>query len=71
MLLVFFYIVVFTGLRTATIEYILAPFAHKLGVNKKKERIRFAEQAWIFIYYTAFWSLGMVRIRFRLRVFLT
>jgi hypothetical protein len=58
--LVFHWIVVFTGLRAATMDYILSPLAQWAGLNKKKEKVRFAEQAWVLIYYGVFWSLGMV-----------
>ena len=61
--MVFHWIVVFTGLRVAVMEYILLPLAEYAGIGKKKERIRFAEQAWIFLYASAFWSLGMVSFK--------
>lgn len=51
----------FTGLRAAVMDYLLIPIAQMAGIRRKKEKVRFAEQAWIFVYYTAFWSLGMVR----------
>ncbi|KZF22973.1 LAG1-domain-containing protein [Xylona heveae TC161] len=54
-----FWIVLFTGLRAAAMDYVLGPIAHRMGINKDKEIVRFAEQAWIFIYYVIFWSLGM------------
>ncbi|KAL1859514.1 hypothetical protein VTK73DRAFT_7589 [Phialemonium thermophilum] len=57
--LVAFCIVLFTGLRAATMEYLLAPFAKRRGIEKKKDITRFCEQAWLFIYYVAFWTLGM------------
>lgn len=41
-------------------EYVLAPFAKYMGISKKKEVTRFAEQAWLVLYCTAFWSLGFV-----------
>ena len=41
-------------------DYLLTPLAQIAGIEKKKGRVRFAEQAWIFLYYSAFWSLGMV-----------
>ena len=50
----------FTGLRAAVMDFILVPAAHMAGIQKKKEKDRFAEQAWILVYDTAFWSLGMV-----------
>ena len=58
--MVFYWVVVFTGLRVAVMDYILMPLAETANITKKKERIRFAEQAWISIYDGAFWSLGMV-----------
>ncbi|KAL8824896.1 MAG: hypothetical protein Q9191_004749 [Dirinaria sp. TL-2023a] len=57
--LVFYWIVVFTGLRAAVMDYILEPLAFMAGIEKKKEKVRFAEQAWIFLYSSSFWSLGM------------
>jgi len=56
---VLYWIVVFTGLRCAVMEYVLAPFAAACGINKKKAKIRFAEQAWILLYPTMCWSTGM------------
>ena len=50
-----------TGLRAAVMDYVLVPAAQAAGVAKKKDIIRFAEQAWVFIYSTVFFSLGMVR----------
>ena len=58
--LVLFWIVVFTGLRVAVMDYILVPLAQNSGISKRKKKVRFAEQAWVLIYYGAFWSLGMV-----------
>ncbi|KND87728.1 Sphingosine N-acyltransferase lag1 [Tolypocladium ophioglossoides CBS 100239] len=54
-----FCIVLFTGLRAGTMEYILAPFARLQGVTKRKTLTRFSEQAWLFVYYSVFWTLGM------------
>lgn len=47
-------------------EYALAPFAKYMGISKKKEVTRFAEQAWLVLYCTTFWSLGFVRASFAL-----
>lgn len=55
-----FWIVVFTALRAGFMDYILVPYARWVGISKKKATIRFAEQAWLLIYYAVFWSLGMV-----------
>ncbi|KAJ9155755.1 TLC domain-containing protein [Pleurostoma richardsiae] len=57
--LVAFYVVLFTGLRAATMEHALAPFAQSYGLSKKKDVTRFSEQAWLLTYYLVFWPLGM------------
>ncbi|KAI9762010.1 MAG: hypothetical protein M4579_000646 [Chaenotheca gracillima] len=57
--LVIYWIIIFTGLRAATMDYVLVPFARWGGVEKKKARIRFAEQGWLLIYYGVFWTMGM------------
>lgn len=58
--LVTFWIVVFTGLRAGVMDYVLKPYARWGGVEKPKARVRFAEQAWLLLYYSVFWTLGMV-----------
>jgi acyl-CoA-dependent ceramide synthase len=58
----FFWLVVFTGIRVATMEYVLKPFARAGGISSKKGLTRFAEQGWMFLYYTASWSLGLVSL---------
>lgn len=58
--MVFFWIVVFTGLRAAVMGYILEPFARRGGVKTERGQTRFAEQAWLIVYYCVFWPLGMV-----------
>ncbi|KIW04535.1 uncharacterized protein PV09_04289 [Verruconis gallopava] len=55
----FSWLVIFTGVRVATMEYLLKPFARSNGIKSKKGLVRFAEQGWMFIYYGASWSLGM------------
>ncbi|KAK7433242.1 Sphingosine N-acyltransferase lag1 [Neonectria magnoliae] len=54
-----FGIVAFTGLRAATMEYLLAPLAKLQGITKRKALTRFSEQAWLTVLYTVFWPLGM------------
>ncbi|RFN54946.1 sphingosine n-acyltransferase lag1 [Fusarium flagelliforme] len=56
--LVILLIVLLTGLRDATMRYILSPIAASWGLSKSK-KARFNEQAWLFIYYTTCWSIGM------------
>lgn len=58
--MVSFWIVVFTGLRAAVMDYILMPLAKKGGVKTLRDITRFAEQAWLLVFYTVFWPLGMV-----------
>lgn len=58
-----FWIVCFTGLRVAVMDYLLMPWAISGGIKKKKAQVRFAEQAWLLVYYIPFWALGMVRLR--------
>ena len=55
-----FWIVLLTGLRAATMTHVLVPLARWGGVKKRKGRVRFAEQAWLFLYAAVFFSLGMV-----------
>ncbi|POR38501.1 Sphingosine N-acyltransferase lag1 [Tolypocladium paradoxum] len=54
-----FCFVLFTGLRAGVMDHVLAPLARRRGVAKKKAVTRFAEQAWIVIYCSVFWPLGM------------
>lgn len=58
--MVYYWIVVLTLVRAAILDYVLSPLAQFAGIAKRKERDRFAEQAWILIYSSASWSLGMV-----------
>jgi acyl-CoA-dependent ceramide synthase len=57
---VMFWTVAFTGLRVAVMEYLLDPLARLGGIRTKKGLDRFKEQAWLIIYSTGSWSLGMV-----------
>lgn len=57
--LVSYWFVVFTGLRAGVMDYILMPLAKKGGVKTERDRTRFAEQAWLVIYCSVFWTLGM------------
>ncbi|KAH0562786.1 hypothetical protein GP486_002580 [Trichoglossum hirsutum] len=59
MFMIVYWVIIFTGLRAAVMDWFLIPFARWGGVARMKGRLRFAEQAWLFLYYTAFWTLGM------------
>jgi very-long-chain ceramide synthase len=62
--MVIYWIVIFTGLRAAFLDYILMPLAKKGGVKTERDCTRFAEQAWLLVYYSVFWTLGMVGRRY-------
>lgn len=55
---VFFLVVLFTGLRASTMDYVLAPLARSQGLCKKKPITRFSEQAWLVLVYSVFFPLG-------------
>ncbi|KIV91354.1 hypothetical protein PV10_05900 [Exophiala mesophila] len=56
---IFYWLVVFTGLRCSVMDYILTPLASTLGLKKRKPKVRFSEQAWILIYYSMSWATGI------------
>ncbi|KAJ9604034.1 Sphingosine N-acyltransferase lag1 [Cladophialophora chaetospira] len=56
---VFYWIIVFFGLRCIVMDFVLSPLGSFLGLKKKKPIVRFAEQAWIICYYTVSWCTGM------------
>jgi acyl-CoA-dependent ceramide synthase len=47
--MVMYWFVLFTGLRASVIDFMLVPFAHRVGIESK-----FGEQAWEFIYNSTF-----------------
>lgn len=65
--LILFCVLLFTGLRAASMEYVLAPFAKAHGIKKRKDITRFSEQAWLLMYYMVFWTLGAVSGAMRLK----
>ncbi|RWA04847.1 hypothetical protein EKO27_g10253 [Xylaria grammica] len=54
-----FCIVLFTGLRAGLMEHLFAPLAKQWGLEKRKDMTRFSEQAWLLVYYSFFWPLGV------------
>lgn len=52
------WVINFTALRAIVIEWVLRPLAGMLNVAPKSH-LRFAEQGWLFLYYSTFWALGM------------
>lgn len=52
-------VLAFTAVRAIFIEWILRPLAKATGL-KKKASLRFAEQAWLIVYDSTYWSYGIV-----------
>lgn len=61
--LVLLWIVVFTFLRSFILDYVMTPLARRGGISTQRALVRFSEQAWMVVYYSAFWMLGMVCIQ--------
>lgn len=59
---VVFFVVFFTGIRHAVMAFLLSPLAKRYGIEKRRDRERFAEQMWNVIHYSIFWPLGIVRL---------
>lgn len=59
LMLVLGFIVFFTAVRAAALDFLLMPLAGRLGVAKIRTRVRFAEQSYMIIYYTLYWSWGL------------
>jgi acyl-CoA-dependent ceramide synthase len=57
--LVFGFMTFFTATRVAVMDYVLKPLAIRLQVLKPKTHTRFAEQSYMIVYYTVFWSWGL------------
>ncbi|KAI2464997.1 longevity assurance proteins LAG1/LAC1 [Annulohypoxylon bovei var. microspora] len=53
-----FCVLLFTGIRAALMQHVLAPLATYWGITKKKDVTRFAEQGWMLMYNSVFWTLG-------------
>ncbi|KAF4959447.1 hypothetical protein FGADI_1668 [Fusarium gaditjirri] len=50
-------IVVLTGMRDATMRFVLGPLAAAWGLGRARS-MRFKEQAWMVVYYATSWSVG-------------
>ncbi|KAM0722631.1 hypothetical protein Q7P37_002072 [Cladosporium fusiforme] len=53
-------VVLFTGVRAVCMDHALLPLAGVLGIKQKKAKVRFAEQAYLLLYYTVYWTWGLV-----------
>ncbi|KAK4050703.1 sphingosine N-acyltransferase lag1 [Microbotryomycetes sp. JL201] len=54
-----FYIIVFSFLRQSLTEYTLRPFAKSLGLKSDAKVVRFMEQSYAIVYFTASGALGL------------
>lgn len=41
-------------------RWLWKPLARVAGIRDKRSVVRFAEQGWNLLYYTVFWTLGVV-----------
>lgn len=64
--LITFWVVLFWFLREASMRWLWEPLARKLNLKEGKTKVRFAEQGWNLLYYSVFWSLGLVSIIYSL-----
>lgn len=56
-----FYVIVFSFVRQASTEYIVAPIAKAGGIKKGGKMLRFMEQGYAVLYFSVFGALGVVR----------
>ncbi len=54
-----FYIVVFSFVRQSITEYFVRPLAKRLGIRTESKQLRFMEQAYAAIYFSASGALGL------------
>ena len=54
-----FYIIVFSFVRQSITEFVVRPFAKKLGIRTESKQLRFMEQAYAAIYFTASGTFGL------------
>ncbi|ORX77807.1 longevity assurance proteins LAG1/LAC1 [Basidiobolus meristosporus CBS 931.73] len=53
-----FWVVAFTFIRAAVMEYVLKPIAKHGGIRSYRTLHKFLEQSWLFVYYAVSWSIG-------------
>ncbi|GAA6022885.1 hypothetical protein JCM10207_001434, partial [Rhodosporidiobolus poonsookiae] len=54
-----FYIIVFSFVRQSITEFLIRPFARSLGLKSESKVVRFMEQAYAVVYFTASGSFGL------------
>lgn len=52
-------VIYFTAFRAFMLDYVLTPMAGFCGIERRKSRVRFAEQSYMLLYYAIFWSWGL------------
>ncbi|GAA5829750.1 hypothetical protein JCM5353_002218 [Sporobolomyces roseus] len=52
------WVIAFWFLREALMKWAFGPLARRCGIKQKRSVVRFAEQSWMLLYPTIFWSLG-------------
>lgn len=57
--LILTFIVLLTAFRAFMLDYVLTPFASQLGIKRTKQKIRFAEQSYMLLYYSVYWVWGV------------
>lgn len=53
------WVIYFTGFRAFMLDYVLLPLAGYCGIGRRKGRVRFAEQAYMLVYYAIYWFWGL------------
>lgn len=53
------FVVFFFAARASLLEYVFLPLAATCGIKKRKGRVRFAEQAYVLLYYGFYWAWGV------------
>ncbi|GAA5986529.1 hypothetical protein JCM11641_005229 [Rhodosporidiobolus odoratus] len=54
-----FYIIVFSFFRQSITEYLIRPLAHNLGLKSESKVVRFMEQAYAVVYFSASGAFGL------------
>lgn len=57
-----FYIIVFSFLRQSITEFLIRPFAKKLGLKTESKQARFMEQAYAVVYFSCSGAFGLVSL---------
>lgn len=53
------FIIAFTGLRAFMLSHVLGKIAKLCGIAKRRAQTRFAEQSYLLLYYSLYWTWGL------------